>query len=191
MTNTAKGKLFFWVTLWGAFLIILGLIGPGLAYRRHGRPPFPVQREQQRKLVRERVVAAGGWDVLRRECESLFTNGSGSFRWVPPQRMVVVAYPTNSPATQYETNIDYGPLPPALASLRPQEIAGYALDDQPQIARIKLFGAHTTGTRGIPYYGLWIVCGPAPEAFTPKLDFGGATDTGEIKKIADAVFEVY
>jgi hypothetical protein len=46
-------------------------------------------------------------------------------------------------------NIDYGPLPPALASLRPQEVHAY-LRDQPPIVRIKPFGMHTTGTRGIP-----------------------------------------
>lgn len=189
--NAAAKSIIPWLVIIGILAIGVVLVAPAFAPRRYARPPFPVQREQQRKTVRERVQAAGGWEVLRRECESLFTNGSRGFRWEPPHHAVVVPDPMHAPSESYETNIDYGPLPPALASLRPQEVRAYALDEQPFIARIKLFGMHMTGTRGVPYYGLWIICGPAAEGYTPELDFSGVTVTGEIKKLTNSVFEVY
>jgi len=165
--------VFFWFTFVGAGYLVF--ISPLLLPPPKGRPPFPVQREEQRKLVRERVVAAGGWEVLRRECESLFTNKSG-FYWEPPKR-----------SGRYETNIDYGPLPSALASLRPHKITAYGLTEQPPVADISLFGAHMTGMRGIPYYGLLIISGSAPDGYTPEPTYSGL----EIKRISDYVFEYY
>ena len=187
MTDAAKGTIFFWVTLLGGALFCVALIFPMLLPPQNSRPPFPEQRTRQRKTVQERVQAAGGWTSVRKECESLLKNSSRAFHWELPGHFVGVRDSTRRPSVSYETNIDDAPLPTGIAALNPHRLEGYALDSEPPIMRINLFGGRSTGTRGIPYYDIWIICGPAPDGFTPQLDFSPRV----IKRIADAVFEVY
>ncbi len=71
--------------------------------------------------------------------------------------------------------------------LLPREVSAFALPGEPVIARIKLFGMHTTGARGIPYYAVWVLCGPASSDFTPQ-PLGSQQTVAEI---TNAIFEVY
>ena len=157
-----------WLAICVLVLVGLVFVTPILLYHFQELPPYYVQREQQRRIVRERVEAAGGWEVLRRDCQSLLTNSPQSFRWD-------WAYPGSLP------------LPPGLASLQPRCVRINSKRDEPTIAYIELFGAHSTGSRGIPFYELLLVCGPAPDSFTPKPDRSPAV----INKIADFAYEVY
>jgi hypothetical protein len=168
------------VTLAG-LLILLGLILPALAKPKR-RIPLPIQREHQRQIVYERIHAAGGWEFLRRECEALFADRRRALHWRPPAR-----YETASGAI---TNVDYGPLPSVLASLQPREI--WAVSSDPAVVRIHVFGYQRTGG-GVPYYDLYIVCGPAPDNYVPPLEFIGATNIflGEMRRITNSVFESY
>lgn len=152
-------------------IIGAGLILPVLAKAKR-RPSLSVQREQQRKEAYERVEAAGGWEVLQRECLSLLATNSNDFFWRPAAN-----------------HIDNEPLPPALASLKPRKITMTRAD--PPIMQIHVFGYPRTGG-GTPYYYLYIVCGPVPEDFKPELDFEPHhLLIGTIQKITNSVFEVY
>jgi hypothetical protein len=174
-------------------LLMLGvavwLTVPALTGPNRG-PSFATQRKEQRKVCQERVQAAGGWEALRKDCESLLTNASqGYFEWHPPITNAHVTHYSNSvPSSQYVTNIDYGPLPPTVASLRPKEVEFIVPTNGPIVVRIKLFGMGRSGMRDIPYYGLWVVCGTTPNDFVPSID---ERPHGGINKLADSVFEVY
>jgi hypothetical protein len=135
------------------------------------RPPWPVQREQQRKIIRGRVESIGGWNVLRRESIALLQNGRNEFVWPDGSN-------TNG-------------LPPVFVQLKPQQIRAYPDSDGTLLVRMKFFGAHPTGMRGIPYYGLWIVCSSNSDNYVPELDFGGNTVSGKINLITNSIFEVY
>ncbi len=153
--------------------VFAGMVLAAVLWPHELRPAWSVQRQEQRRAVRDRVTAAGGWDVLRRECVAAFGDKTTDYlRWIP--------------RVHSESNV-----PPSIVQLRPQDVRVYAAPGEPTIVRIKLFGAHSTGARGIPYYGLWVVCGPTPAGYVPKLDFVGVTVTGKIEKVAESVFEVY
>jgi hypothetical protein len=133
------------------------------------RPPWPVQREQQRKIIRERVESIGGWDALRRDCVALLQSEGNEFVWPSG---------TNEFA-------------PVFAKLKPWQVKAYPTIDGTMIMRMKFFGMHSTGNRGTPYYGLWIVCSSNSDNYVPKLDFGENTMTGIISPITNSIFEVY
>jgi hypothetical protein len=133
------------------------------------RPPWPVQREQQRKIIRERVESIGGWDTLRKDCVALLQDGKNEFVWPSG---------TNEFA-------------PVFAKLKPREVRAYPDINGTMIMRMKFFGMHSTGSRGTPYYGLWIICSSNADNYVPKLDFGGNTVTGKITLITNSIFEVY
>ncbi len=165
--NSKCRAAFNWLAVTCGIVVIVAFLYPSVG------TPWTIQRLKQRKMISERVQQAGGWSVLRKECGTSFSGVTTNFiRW----RKGVDA----------ETN-----LPPTLAKLRPLEVRVYADPDGRVIARIKFYGAWSTGGRGIPYYGIWVVCSPTPNDFTPKLDFGGNTVKGVIKKITNSIFEVY
>jgi hypothetical protein len=136
-------------------------------------PSWAAQRERQRKIVRERVEAAGGWGTLQQECVGLLSSGQTEFSW---------------PRSDLASSSN---LPPAIARLNPRDVRLYAAPDGVPIVRIKVFGMHSTGGRSTPYYGLWVLCRPVPADYIPRVDFGGNTVTGKILKITNSVFEVY
>lgn len=153
-----------------ASLVILLLIRAILPPFSSG-PSWTAQRQRQRKEVRRRVEAAGGWAMLEQECRSLFSNGQTQLS------LLVPGFASN--------------LPPAIASLRAREIKAYAAPDGVPIARLRFFGMQSSGGQSSPYYGLWVVCAPVSNDYTPKLDFGGRLVTGKILRITNSVFEVY
>jgi len=165
MTPSTYKRLLFYLP---ASLVILLLITTMLPPFSSG-PSWTAQRERQRKEVRRRVEAAGGWGTLEQECRSLFSNGQFSL-----------------PSPRFASN-----LPPVIASLRAREIKAYAAPDGVPIARLRFFGMQSSGGQSSPYYGLWVVCAPVPNDYTPKLDFGGRLVTGKVLRITNSVFEVY
>jgi hypothetical protein len=133
------------------------------------RPPWPVQREEQRRIISERVESIGGWDVLRKDCIALLQNEKNEFVW---------------PSSTNE-------FAPVFAKLKPREVKAYPDTNGVIIMRMKFFGMHSTGSRGTPYYGLWIVCSSNSDNYVPKLDFGENTMTGVISPITNSIFEIY
>jgi hypothetical protein len=104
----------------------------------------------------------------------------------------VIKYTNGVTSKDTVNKIDYGPLPPAISALEP-DVIEFDFDMDPQtnpVVRIKIFGAHSTGSWGIPYYGLYIVCSSTNKALIPPLTYGLGPE-GHVNKLADFVFEAY
>jgi len=115
-----------------------------LNYLASGWPPGWIVRRDQRKLVMERVVAAGGWPALQQASDALVeSNLDSGFRWLR-------VLGSNQP-----------PLPAALAALRPQEVWFYSpslmrgtiFGTDFLVVHVKIFGVHSTGSYAYPYFG--------------------------------------
>jgi hypothetical protein len=188
-------------SLWACFafvgvLVFVGALNPSLW------PPPSVERRDQRHELLARVQTVGGWEAVRRGCEALVTNYPDGLNWFPPcSNAWVYPNPQTEPHRYYVTNIDYGPLPPAVAALRPREIEYYPLkmlrefpkEPQVTVVRIKVFGGHSTGGHSTPYYGLEVPCGEGADGYTPRPSRGGASGNRYTTygKVADRVFEIY
>lgn len=187
--------------IWGGFafvgvLLFLGLLNPAA----WGLPS--AERRGQRQKVLERVQGVGGWEAVRLGCEALVTNNPDGLAWFPPCLNARV-FPNlqTEPHRFYVTNLDYGPLPPAVAALQPQEIWFYPprllrdskYESPVAVVRIKLFGMHSTGGHSTPYYGLEVPCGTGFESYTPRQSQGGVSGNRHMsfQKIAGGVFETY
>ena len=169
MTDSAKGSLFFWVTLVGGASLFLALVTSPLVRPKPRRATFPLQRGEQRLEVQARVRSIGGWTVLRTACDLLLTNDARTFIWRPS--LLAQEPSPNS-------------LPPALAALKPRLGEGYADPGEPPMMMIHLFGAPGSG---VPYYAVWVICGPTTPDFIRRLN---GTDE-IIAQLADSVFETY
>ncbi len=139
---------------------------------------------------------------MRLGCEALVTNYPTGLEWFPPRSNAWV-YPNSQtrPNFYYVTNIDYGPIPPAIAALRPMGISFrppnplHDPKNKPQVAvvHIRIFGMHSTGGHSIPFYGLEVPCGAGAENYTPHYDVEGVVGMRHLdfRKVADGVFEIY
>lgn len=129
------------------------------------------KHENERKMAEDRVLAGGGWQVLRRECESLLTNAA------------LQSYRDNG--TFWHPRPDE--LSTSLAQLQPRLIR-FETTNHPAMVQLQIFGSGKTDWT--PYYGLWVVCGARPTNFVP-----GVSQEGDhpysIKRLYDGVFEVY
>ncbi len=168
--------------IWGLFalggiMMVVWVLNPGLW------PPDWLERRSQRRLLAERVQAAGGWDAVKRDCASLVENHSTEpFSWFRGG----------------STN----PLPQALAALKPIEIRYYPPEmlrntqheTTAEVIRIRLFGLPSTGGNAIPYFGLEVVCGTNASAYEPQRGSRGGVPGNRhstFRKITDNVFEIY
>jgi hypothetical protein len=136
-------------------------------------------RVNHRKTVGARVLAAGGWAALQRDCEALVqTNRDGDFMWD-------------------KWNGDTNALPPSMAALQPMEVLYYSpsalrsfyLKTNFSVVRIKMFGEYRTGLREIPFLGLEVVCGTNADSYTPQHVDGVRYDNCE--KVTNSIYEVY
>lgn len=168
MTASTHNRILFYLLAGVVALFLIAMLLPVSS-----GPSWAAQRKRQREVVRERVEAAGGWVRLQQECMGLLGDGQTGFSW---------------PRSDFASTSN---LPPAIAGLKPRDVREYAAPDEVPIVRIKIFGAHSTGGRSAPYYGLWVLCKPMPADYIPKLDIGGNTMTGKILRLTNSVFEVY
>ena len=168
-----------------------------------GAWPTPlIERRAQRQKVLDRVQKVGGWDAVRLGCEALVTNYPDGLRWFPPHSNAwVYPNPQTEPRRYYVTNLDYGPLPAAVAALQPKKIDFYPLsvlrefkiEPQVVVVRIKIFGMHSTGGHSTPYYGLEVPYGTGADEYKPRPSRGGVSGNrySSFRKVADRVFEIY
>jgi hypothetical protein len=143
-------------------------------------PPAWFVRRDQRKKVRERVEAAGGWRALQSACDGIVeSNRESWFDW----------------RSYNNTNT----LPPALTALQPMEVwydppkhvRGSTSESEFSVVHIRVFGMHRTGTWAIPYYGLELVSGTntVHYVFRPELAAeGNSYDT--CRKITNGIYEI-
>jgi hypothetical protein len=175
--------IYFCLTLLVACLVFPMLSRPGRG------PSFETQRKEQRKIVQQRVLAAGGWAAVRGACNSLTTNlPHDYFYWRPPVTNAQVTwFSNNGPAGTYVTNLDYGPLPAPLATLQPRTVEFDVVTNDLTVVKIELFGMHRTGAWDVPYYGIYVVCGVAPLRYQPAVEGPGHF----LSEVSERVFEVY
>jgi hypothetical protein len=165
-------------------------------------PPEWWERRTERQMVQERVNEAGGWEAVRRGCESIMSNHTNGFFWTPPSPGPVKVYPggNSAPGSYYVTNLDYGPLPPAVAVLHPREIRYYPPRSLPQaedvlpigVLSIKFFGSHSTGGHDVPYLGLEMPSGPGADLYIPgKTMVEKYGPQPSYSKVAKRIFEIH
>lgn len=185
--------------IWGFFAFV-GILAYYGYLNPAAWPPGFVERRAQRQRVLERVQKVGGWGAVRLGCEALITNYPDGLVWFPPASNAwVYPNPQREPHRYYVTNIDYGPLPPAVAALRPREIRYYPrrllAEDEPQVAvvRIKIFGGHSSGGHSTPYFGLEVVCSTNSGSYRPRPARGGASGNhyDSYHRVIDRVYEIY
>jgi hypothetical protein len=84
-------------------------------------PPISLERRAQRQVVQERVQKIGGWEAVRLGCETLVSNNPDGFQWSPSMSSNWVMHFQLQERYNWHLamNLDYGPLPPVLAGLRP------------------------------------------------------------------------
>jgi hypothetical protein len=134
--------------------------------------PTPLKFRQERRIAFERVEAAGGWDVIKKDCLLLTNQPGGYFVW-------------------FRRSTNYSDLPPALAALKPIEVR-FFIDEKLHvpIVRIHVLGISDTD-RTEPYFGFWIVCAPTSDDYKPNFDFGSRSFQGKSLLITNSVFEIY
>lgn len=144
-------------------------------------PPDWVERRTQRRILQERIQAAGGWEVIRRDCIQLSNqHDDGIFYW-----------------SRGHTNA----LPGGISKLKPMEVRFTSPKnlqqnkDYPKVpfVRIKLFGTHSTGGHSSPYLGLEVVCDTNALNYRPEAHHNVAPGNRytTYRRIADGIFEVY
>jgi len=118
-------------------------VGLGLRLRAGGKGwwhyfTMPNRRDRavQRQTVESRVAQAGGWTAFERECRAFIEavprhEGRPGGFW----REVPAGYPV-------------------LAAIQPRSITVGSLPDRGSFLCVELFGMHSSGGRGIPFYWL-------------------------------------
>ncbi len=167
-TLTVGGKILVYTCKWVVIIFVLFLLFNCITFW----PPHWLERMQQRKIVMQRVQAAGGWETIRKDCESIVaanaTNGFGWFRDLK----------------------DEPPLPKFLAILNPQQVVLWPEANGMQSIRVQIFGGHSTSGRGQDFYILKFVCPFPPNVRSSfKFDPEAKVQYGD-RKIVDNVYEV-
>jgi hypothetical protein len=129
------------------------------------------QRVQQRRITRDRVEAAGGWGALQQDCIRLVESDASKSFWNQWSRGSI------------------SNLPPSIVALNPRSIRVDLADGGVPMLSMKLFGGHSSGSSDIPYYGLWVVCQPVTQDYTPRLELDGKSR--RINRITNSIFEVF
>ena len=154
-------------------------------------PPF-IERQAQRQVVRERVQKVGGWEAVRLGCETVVSNNLDGFYWnVSMSSNWVMHFQRQERYNWYlATNLDYGPLPPVIAGLRPFRV-DYAPRDGCVI--IQVFGMHRTGGHDTPYLAYEIDTSTNSISYQHGLEYSGAFGYRRfvVKRIAKAIYELH
>jgi hypothetical protein len=134
-------------------LIAAGLLVAYLAfpYLIYSWPPVSVERSRQRKKVAAIVQTNGGWAAFQLEAARLiaYSRTNQQHQWLP-------RYAKGRP--EFALPRDF----PLLTALNAQEVdvRPYTSHSDNHALFLKVYGTHSTGGRGIPYYGL--LYAPAP-----------------------------
>jgi hypothetical protein len=146
-----------------------------LSYLPYWWPPLSLERSRQRRTVNSIVQSNGGWETFRLEAASLieFSRTNEQSQWAPRHR---------GPEYQLPTGF------PLLTILNPQEVdvRPYTPQGTEQAVFVKVYGMHSTGGRGIPFYGL--LYAPAP-LDSPKEPVG--LDRVVREQIVPSVYELH
>ena len=147
---------------------LANLLGGGV----QNDPPWPVQRVQQKKLAAARLNIIGGYPALYKAAREHFDNH------IPYRR------------GQWRPGEAGAKMPKALATLRPRMIT---IEDRKHygadIVIVRLFGASSSGSRGIAFYGYMVVLDAAPGYIPPRPM--GENTTGVVNKLTDNIYEYY
>jgi hypothetical protein len=146
-----------------AFLVAL----PLLYERYHFTKPNRRDRAAQRQTVAARVAQAGGWIVLEQECRA-FVEAAPRYDGKPGGAWREA--PTNFPA---------------LAILQPRKITVGSLRGGGSYVCIELFGMHSTGGRGIPFY--WLAVPSKEIQNVGELGF----NLGRLNCVTNLVYEIF
>lgn len=135
-------------------------------------PPHWLERIDQRKIVRERVLDAGGWTAIRKDCEAIVqTNAATGFEWFR------------------QPNGQEPALPKSLSALQPRMVQLWPEQNGMQSIQIQIFGAHATGGRGEDSYYLKVVCLPTPNFRSPFEVSPNAKVQHGNRELADGIYE--
>jgi hypothetical protein len=162
-----------------AALVIVGLFRYFLL---GGWPPNWVDRRTERKILIDRVQAAGGWTALQRACDALVEQHQDTgFHWLERD--------------------DTNKVPPAIVALKPQDVSfnspsvprGSSEEEEFLVVDIKIFGRHATGGHSSPYFGLEVVSGTNAENYTPHPRILGASgnNADSYRKVTNRIYEIY
>jgi len=173
----SKHRLLHWV--WGGFALLTAFV-LFVLLNPSAWPPAWWERRVQRERVVQRVLSAGGWDSLKRDCVAL-----------PEQHK-------SEPAWQWYAG-DTNALPAAIAALQPQRVEYYPPKQWPHfndsdfpVVWITIFGAHSTGGHDIPWLGLDVVCDRAGTDYqTHRQRSETPLKYWRYRKVADDVFEFF
>jgi hypothetical protein len=164
------GQIAYYVCKWVTIMFVCYLGLHLLAFW----PPHWLEKMRQRKIVVERVQEAGGWEIIKRDCNDLVqSNAETGYQWYSRWN------DTNSAA-----------LPKSLAALKPRMVDLWLEKDGVVAIRIVIFGAHATGGRGQDFYSLKVIC-PWPQSakFPFTVDPSIKVRYGD-RKMAEGVYEV-
>ena len=135
-------------------------------------PPAWYERRGQEQELAERVLSAGGWDAVRRDCISFADQHTNGF---------------------YSHWHDTNGFPAAIVALKPA-IVEYA--PQYGCVRIRIFGMHATGGHSTPYFGLEVDTSTNNASY--KHGGEGYENGGVIgnhhsiaDQVADGIYEIY
>lgn len=162
------GKICYYALKWVAIIFLLVI---GLDFIASW-PPHWIERMNQRKIVLERVQAAGGWPAIKSDCAGIVATGTtNGFHW-------------------FHRDTNASPLPKSLTALKPHMVDLWPEKDGMQSVRIQIFGMHSTGGRGQDFYILKVVCPLPPNVHSPfKSDPDAKVKYGD-RIIVDSVYEV-
>lgn len=157
-------------------------------------PPISVEQRAQRQVVQERVQKIGGWEAVRLGCETLVSNNPDGFSWFPTMSSNwVMHFQIQERCNWYlATNLDYGPLPPTIAGLRP-----FSVDYAPRYGCviIQVFGLHRTGGHDTPYLAYEIDTSTNSISYQHGTGYQNGGVIGNYhsvaKQVADGIWELY
>lgn len=135
-------------------------------------PPHWLERIQQRKIVRERVRNAGGWEAIRKDCQDIvLTNSATGFQWFG------------------HFNGQESTLPKSLSALQPRVVQLWPEQNGMQSIKIQIFGGHATGGRGQDFYIITVVCSP-PQNFRSPFEISPKTKVSYgNRELANGIYE--
>jgi hypothetical protein len=160
-------------------------------------PPNWLARRNQCQTVQQRVSLAGGWEAVRRGCDTLATNYPDGFDWFLGHR----EFPESGtePSNTSAAKVNYEALPSALAMLQPKGIhfdkakSPQNRNNQSslQVVHIWILGGHSSGNPS-RWFNLEVPLGPGADSYKPEgstRDFCSNSRAG-YKRVADHVYEV-